>query len=150
MKCPNCGKSLWFVRHFCPFCKTQFLAPPRPKSVTVISCLAIVSGIAQAFVVLSPAARELMAGMSIVNRFLTFASIALLAIAGVVMLRGFNWARWTFVVTVAYNQLSKLFSGHWNASSVNVLGLLLVVTACYYLFHPVANAFFSGACSPDR
>jgi len=116
----------------------------------VISWLAIVSGIAQAFVVLSPAAREFIAGMSTLNHFLTFASIALLAIAGVVMLRGFNWARWTFVVTVAYNQLSKVFSGHWNAAPVNVLGLLLVAAACYFLFRPVANAFFSGACSPVR
>jgi hypothetical protein len=116
----------------------------------VISWLAIISGIAQASVVLTPAAREIMAGLSIWNRVLTFASIVLLAVSGVVMLRGFNWARWTFVVTVAYNQLSQVFSGHWNVSSMNLFGLLLFVAACYYLFRPLANAFFSGAGSPDR
>ena len=126
------------------------MTPPRPKSVTIISWLAIVSAIAQAFLILSPAGREVMARTSALNYFLTFASIALLAISGVVMLRGFNWARWVFIVTVAYNQLSKLFSGHWNASAANVIGLLLGAAACYFLFRPVANAFFSGACSPDR
>ncbi|MBL9134734.1 MAG: hypothetical protein JNK85_02650 [Verrucomicrobiales bacterium] len=28
MKCPNCGKSLWLVQAFCPFCKVPI--PPRP------------------------------------------------------------------------------------------------------------------------
>jgi hypothetical protein len=63
------------------------------------------------------------------------------------MLRGNNWARWAFVVTVAYNQLSKVFSGHWIASPANILGLVLVATAYYYLFRAGANAFFSGTAS---
>ncbi len=147
MICPNCGKSLWFVRGFCPFCSTKFPVPPRPRSVTVISWLAIVSGIGQVFVVLSPAARELTAQTSPLSHFLTFASIALLAISGVAMLRGNNWARWAFVVTVAYNQLGKAFSGRWSASLANIVGLMLVATAYYYLFRPGANAFFSGTAS---
>ncbi len=97
--------------------------------------------------VLSPAAREIMAKASPLSHFLTFASIALLAISGVVMLRGHNWARWAFVVTVAYNQLSKVFSGHWIASPADILELVLVATAYYYLFRPGANAFFSGTGS---
>jgi hypothetical protein len=91
-----------------------------------------------------------MAKTSTSTHFLTFASIALLTISGVVMLRGFSWARWTFVVAVASNQLSNLFSGHWNASPTNIVGLLLVATACYFLFLPAANAFFSGTASLNR
>ncbi len=147
MICPNCGRSLWFVRDFCPFCKNQLLAPQRPKSITVISLLAILSGIGSAVVVLAPAAREVMARTSTLTHFLTFASIALQTISGVAMLRGSNWARWAFVVTLAYNQLSKVLSGHWNGSPTNIFGLLLVATAYYYLFRPAGNAFFSGAPS---
>jgi hypothetical protein len=29
MNCPKCGKSLWFVKSFCPFCKTKIVTPPR-------------------------------------------------------------------------------------------------------------------------
>ena len=29
MNCPKCGKSLWFVKSFCPFCKTKIVRPPR-------------------------------------------------------------------------------------------------------------------------
>jgi hypothetical protein len=148
MLCPNCGKSLWFVRSFCPFCKTGILAPRRPKSITIISWLAIVAGGGSALVLLSPAAREVMAATSTLAHLLTFASIGLQTLSGLVMLRGFNWGRWAFIVTNGYNQLSRLAAGHWNPSPVVIVGLLLVATACYYLFRPAANAFFSGAASP--
>lgn len=147
MICPNCGKSHWFFRGFCPFCKSQFPAPPRPKSVTVISWLAIISSIGQAFVVLTPTGREIMAQISPLSRFLTFASITLLFISGVVMFRGTNWARWAFVVTVAYIQIGKVFSGQLITSLASILGLVLVATAYFYLFRPGANAFFSGTAS---
>jgi hypothetical protein len=29
MKCPNCGKSLWFVKKYCVFCKTPFTEEGR-------------------------------------------------------------------------------------------------------------------------
>lgn len=148
MICPNCRKSLWFVRDHCPFCKNQLVAPPRPTSVTVISWLAIVSGLGSAFVVLSPAARDVMAKTSMLTHLLTFASIGLQTISGAVMLRGFNWARWAFVMTVAYNQLSKIFAVHWIPSPANILGPVLVATAYYYLFRPAANAYFSEAARP--
>ena len=32
MKCPNCGKSLWFVQDVCPFCKTAIARDPKPAS----------------------------------------------------------------------------------------------------------------------
>jgi len=28
MNCPKCGKSLWFVRSFCPFCEAKIVVPP--------------------------------------------------------------------------------------------------------------------------
>jgi hypothetical protein len=88
-----------------------------------------------------------MARASTLEHFLTYISIALQIISGTGMLRGMNWARWVFVVTVAYNQLSKAIAGHWNASPVNTFALLLVAVACYYLFRPAANAFFRGRVS---
>ena len=32
MKCPNCGKSLWFVKDVCPFCKTTIAGESRATS----------------------------------------------------------------------------------------------------------------------
>jgi hypothetical protein len=29
MNCPKCGKSLWLVKTFCPFCKARIVKPPR-------------------------------------------------------------------------------------------------------------------------
>ncbi|MEI2723257.1 MAG: hypothetical protein V9H26_06835 [Verrucomicrobiota bacterium] len=49
MKCPNCKKSLWFVRSFCPFCSTNINVLPRPKSVTVLCWCLIGSGISLVF-----------------------------------------------------------------------------------------------------
>jgi len=109
--------------------------------------LTIISGVGSAFLILSPAIHQAMASVSTLGHFLTFISIASQIISGVVMLRGMNWARWVFVVTVAYNQLSKAIAGNGNASPVNIFGLLLVVVACYYLFRPAANAFFRGRAS---
>jgi hypothetical protein len=124
------------------------LAPPRPKSVTLISWLAIISGVGSALLLWSPAGREVMARVTTLHRVLTFGSIALQLLSAVVMLRGMNWARWAFVVTVVYHQLSKVVAGHWYGSPANLLGFLLVAAACYYLFRPAANAFFSGGASP--
>jgi hypothetical protein len=34
MKCPHCGKSLWFVKKFCPFCRTGIQVSEGSSDVT--------------------------------------------------------------------------------------------------------------------
>jgi hypothetical protein len=146
MKCPNCNKSLWFVRHFCPFCKTHINAPPRPKSVTVLCGFFIVMGGLLALQLLMDAvfrsefssaeSRHTPRGM------LLYALPAFYLVVGGFTLAGQNWARWALVVWLGLNAAGaatlatdpKLICG----------SILLLIASAYYLFRPQARAFFRG------
>ncbi len=150
MKCPNCGKSLWLLRDFCVFCKTKLAAPPRPRSVTVISWLGIVLGVGQAYFLWLAAGSEVMANARAqhpIMSYLSYAYPAVRIICGIAMLRGVNWARWTFVVVLGYAQVNGLISGALNFSRVQLTGPLLFAIFVYYLFRPAAKAFFVGDVS---
>src|SRR5437868_9022059 len=70
MKCPTCGKSLWFLRTFCPFCKAAIAAPPRPKSVAVISWIALVVGGIMFLAMMAPNAQRSLADYRSQHAFL--------------------------------------------------------------------------------
>ena len=106
MNCPNCAKSLWFIRTFCPFCKTRIAAPPRPRSVTNISWVALVFGGVVLLVLLTKAsgAERYMADFRSHHPFLyahMWAGPIVSMVCGIGMLRGFNWARWLFALWFA-------------------------------------------------
>ena len=148
MKCANCGKSLWFVRDVCVFCKTKLSAPPRPKSVTVISWLAIVSAAGSAWFLW--VAREVMAGSMAqhpITSIITYLDVAFRFICGILMLRGVNWARWTLVVVLGYAQVSKLISGSGHLTPAILGGLVWFGVVAYYLSRPAAKTFFTVGAS---
>lgn len=146
MICPNCGKSLWFLRDFCVFCKSKLVAPPRPRSVTVIGWLAIIMGTGQMIVLyigrhaLATHYRENGAAM-----FSAAFLAALILISGLVLLRGMNWARWLLVLVLGCSEIWSVL-----AHKGRVTGLLLLGVFVYYLFRPAANEFFSGRASVKR
>ena len=155
MKCPHCGKSLWFLRSFCPFCKTNITAPPRPKSVTVVGRVFLIlsCGALLMLAFSPPEEREFLARLRSnhplqwVGRFIVPA-VSLLS-AGCVLL-GHNWARWVLTANLGFN---FLFSAAFLANLQNlvhspltiIMGKLLAfLVVGYYLFRPQARAFFSG------
>ena len=148
MKCPNCGKSLWFVRDTCVFCKTRLTAPPRPRSVTVISWLVIISGVGTAFILW--AARESVAktmAQHPITGILSYLDAALRMICGTLTLRGVNWARWTLGLVLGYDVVSHLGSASRNLVPAYLGQLVWFAVIVYYLFRPAAKAFFTGSAS---
>ena len=140
MKCPNCGKNLWFIRNFCVFCKTAITAPPRPKSVAVIGWLGIISGIGTALVVWIARDEVPLTALACVD------ALAKL-IGGAFILRGMNWARWVLALWLVYGSLHTLVSSVSTPSVLGISRVLLFALAVYYLFRPAATAFFTGAAS---
>jgi hypothetical protein len=63
------------------------------------------------------------------------------------MLRGFNWARWLFVLWFGYNVIGPFVLGSPKPTPQNLLGTLLMVTAAYLVFRPAATAFFRTPAS---
>ena len=78
-----------------------------------------------------------------------------LALCGVFMLRGFNWARWILVAWVGYHFFQSLahtrfelmFEVFYDAHSPWELLVhsLLYVMILYAVFHPAAGRYFRGA-----
>jgi hypothetical protein len=98
MNCPNCAKNLWFLRTFCPFCKTSIDAPARPKSVTVvcgamiaISCVALLASLSRTSLIPSWSRHP-------VWRSLFYVGLAVIFLSGASALFGHNWARWLLLV----------------------------------------------------
>ena len=151
MKCPSCGKSLWFVRTFCPFCKTTISAPARPRPVTIISWFAIVFGgvvfLVSLFLAKSPDGQRVISDYRSQHPFLYARILAgpLVALAcGTFMLRGANWARWLFALLFGYNVISNIAYSSSRSLGPDLLGGLIFGAAVYHLFRPAATAFFRG------
>jgi len=149
MKCPNCGKSLWFARTFCPFCQTAIAAPARPRSVTVIGWLSLVLGllVLAALFPKSPDAQRNMAQYGSQHPFLfarLWAGPVIALVCGVFMLRGHNWARWLYVVSFGYNVIDNMAHSSLRRLALASIPGLLIGAAAYYLFRPAATGFFRG------
>jgi hypothetical protein len=139
MNCPKCGKGLWFLRDFCPFCKTKIIAAPRPKAVKILSWLFLVLGCLALVTLL---AAKLPSGFTPGARFQMFAVAALLAFAAGFTLLGHNWARWLLVSVLALN-FGYGVMVHVTVGVMVARGLAAAIAA-YYLFRPDAKAFFVG------
>ena len=112
----------------------------RPLSVTVIGLLFIVAGA----VGLAYHAKDLEVADPFKNDVVWVCLVRLLAIVfGVFTLRGRNWARWGLISWMAYH---VLLSAYHSLREVLMHALLLAVFA-WFLFRPVASAYFRGARS---
>jgi hypothetical protein len=144
MKCPVCRRTLWFIRTSCPFCKASIIAPPRPRSVTIISWIAIVLGGLTLFSLMLISKSDV-ARFTLQHpfAFLRFCAGPLLALpSGVAMLRGMNWGRWVLVLWLGYNAAMRLVFGSPRLTPLNLLNPLVFGTVVYFLFRPGATAFF--------
>ena len=146
MNCPNCGKSLWFVRMACPFCQAQIKAPARPKSVTV-TCVIILVLCGLGF--LASLGNQAMVPDRTHHpiRFaLFYGGIGVAFLSGTFAFLGHNWARWLLIVWLAYNVAVGILV---QASLMFILLRAFVLAATgYYLFRPQAKLFFSGSAPP--
>ena len=116
----------------------------RPRSITIISWLFIAAGSIGLLYHLS----EFSSRTPFDYGLVAISLIRLVAIlAGVFMLRGFNWARWLLAVWMAYHIVLSAFH------SVTELALhtLLFGVVAYFLFQPRSSAYFrSGAEARER
>jgi len=146
MKCPNCNKSLWLVRNYCPFCKSNITAPARPRAVTVLCgffialggliylSLLLGSGVQADFV--APESR------GIYQNIILYALPGLYLVLGGCSLLGHNWARWVLAVWLGANAVATVVIG---ADLKTLIGSALAfIAVAYYLFRPQARPFFEG------
>jgi hypothetical protein len=158
MRCPSCGKSLWFVRTCCPFCKTAIAAPAQPTAVGIIGLITIIYA---GMLLLSTFTQRYIAQDRPQDAFKyawLCANVVVALITGVFMFGGHNWARWLFALWFGRNIITSIWNGY-NTISSNpgsswktlvlsmgppLLGGFLFGAAVYFLFRPAAAAFFSG------
>jgi len=151
LTCPKCGKDLWFMRDFCPFCKSTIPVPARPRSVTVISLIFIVLGVVMLISLVSKGADWFHQGADknsvyyVLTYLRTWAGPILAILCGVSMLRGLNWGRWLLILWCGNNILNSVLSTHRGQLLVSLSTLLLFAIVFLLLFRPAANAFFTRA-----
>ena len=145
MKCPSCGKSLWFIRNFCPFCKRNISAAPRPKSVAIICDIFIVGSCLVLLMFFISDRSELYlperSGHAVRYAYFLFVPISYIIFSGFSFL-GHNWARWGLVGCLVSNVLVTLVR-HWQTSFL-IARILAVAVVGYYLFRSQARPFFMG------
>jgi hypothetical protein len=119
----------------------------RPTSVTVIAWIVIISALFAAFGVFridsNPVAAKLLAQSplpaSVHMAFGIFGAVVCL-IAGYGMLKGYPWSRWLYV---GWGLIGLLFSYFTvPIMSVLVMSLVFLGIIAFFLFRPVANAWF--------
>ncbi len=159
MKCPHCGKSLWFVRTSCPFCEARIEAPKCPRSVMVVgwaflalNCAAL---LVMAFIYPSEEQQYLARLRS--NHpwqwtFFFFGPVFSILASSCVLL-GHNWARWALTTYLGLNVLVSVAHGsglHFSNGfplPLILARLSLFFAAAYFLFRPKARAYFLGQSS---
>ena len=107
----------------------------RPRSITIISWVFIAVGCVALLYHLS----ELTAQQPFDNGLLWVCFVRVLAIiAGAVMLRGFNWARWLLVLWMVYHIVLSVFHSPVELT----MHIFLFGIFGYFLFRPEASAYF--------
>ena len=154
MKCPNCGKTIGFFRAFCLNCKTKLDLPPRPKSITVLAWIFIVTScLGLVYVVIAPEEKDYLAILRSHHPFQAafyYCSAVLTLICSIGALRGQNWARWVLVGYLGLNCLSSVYFGKaLHAPDGKVVTMVLTrvavfIVVTYYLFRASAKPFFLG------
>lgn len=114
----------------------------RPRSITVISLIFIVFGLIALLYGLLPNAGitspQRIAELS--SHWYVHLSRILMAVGGVFMLYGFNWARWLVVVWIAFH----IVVGALHSTFQLLTHVLIFSVILYFLFRPKASAYFSG------
>jgi len=115
---------------------------PRPSSITIISWIFIVFGIIALGYGLLPHA-EITGRLrlaELTSHWYVHLSRILMAVGGVFMLYGFNWARWLVVVWIAFH----IVVGALHSTFQLLTHVLIFSVILYFLFRPKASAYFRG------
>lgn len=145
MKCANCHKDLWFSRRHCPFCKTDLIPPPRPRSVTVIGGILLLLSVPMIFHSLSidhsdPKWIELRESSEI-NYYVFLVTPWIALASGIGSIQGYPWGRWLFIAWYGPGITIMALNNPSQQSLVNALVFGCVV---YCLLSRPANLYFNG------
>lgn len=126
-----------------------------PTSISVISWIFIVFGginlISTTTMTNNPLAQEMMSRIPIpiaVQFAQVYIGIAISIISGILMLKGYNWARYLYVIWSLIGFVIQIAT-----SPVKVMlipGFLIFLLVTFFLFRPNANAFFAPTEEPDN
>jgi hypothetical protein len=120
----------------------------RPTSITVVAWILIVLGAISLITTLmlnNPQVAEVMSKSPIpisAQYAMTYASLLVMLISGIAMLRQQNWGRWLYVIGTALGFLAGVLTSPMKEAMIPGLVVFAVVT--FFLFRPKANAYFSG------
>ena len=127
----------------------------RPVSVSVIGWLLIVMGGLSFFSILltinNPMVHEAMSGNPLPIPILytvSFLNILVMIASGIGILKGYNWARWLYVIWNTF----EFFVGFttFPVKRMMLPGLVVFLIIVFFLFSPPVNAFFASAKKPDK
>jgi len=124
--------------------------PKAVKTVQLILWVTIAIGLVRTFLEHQKVTQEVAAsgfGSSFVY-FVTFTSLAFMALQIYLLGKGKNWARWLFVILFAIGiptvvmQLMKSFSTDPIFTSIGAIQTIAQVYACVLLFTPEASKWY--------
>ncbi len=112
----------------------------RPSSITVISWIFVAFGSIALLTGLLPNVNTTAAQRiaEIKGHWYVHVSRMVMALGGVFMLYGFNWARWLLVVWMGFHVILSLLHSPLQL----LVHSLLFVVILYFLFRPPASAYF--------
>lgn len=153
MKCPVCGKSLWFRLPACPNCKAPLIGaarPPRPWTVSLpcwiffaLACLNLFLVVLGDWAPGNAGWRESFRVKAPLQFYLRYLMPLLMVVLVLFMLNGRNWARWVFVIWFGNSlfwQVLKMPQTAWPQA-------VLFVVCVGLWFLPRSSQFFARASS---
>jgi hypothetical protein len=131
----------------------------RPISVSIVAWLLIVSGTIglatmtfmvvdiNAIVTSNPVAAQELRGRALLPLEVLYVvfllGAAIVPIAGIAMLNQQNWGRWLYVV--GNPTAAAIGVVVWGASATMIPSVVIFIVTTFFLFRPIANAYFSDA-----
>jgi hypothetical protein len=126
--------------------------PQRPTSLTIIGWFVLVMAgfglVAQITARNNPMAQQMLAQSPLpawVHLLVGVAGIIVSAACGYGILKGLNWSRLLYIGWSLFSLVFGLLTVPFT--SIALLGLLFVGVMAFFLFRPVANAWFTGAAA---
>lgn len=126
----------------------------RPRSITIIGWLLIVltsiSVISTISSVSNPIYRDVLEQMEISVAYYyttTLVGFVITLVSAIGMLKGKNWSRYLYVGSNILGLILSLFAQ--SISTVMLVPLLSVLVIGFFLFRPVANAYFTTASAVE-
>ena len=120
----------------------------RPKSVTIIAWILIVTGVFSLFTSLSslnnPMVKELMSKSLLpipLQYAIMYIGLAISFICGIGMLKGQGWARFLYVAWGAIGLLIGLITSPIKAALIP--GLIVFVIIVFFLYRSSSNQYFT-------